>query len=293
MADLDGDGQLDLFSGSYWPGDLSMFRGLGGGKFAAGVFLQAKGGGNLNAGPLWESADEPHMDSLAASPAPVDWDADGDFDLLVGNIAGRVILILNEGDAKNPAFGAKRAVQAADKDLEVDGDAGPAVADWDGDGRWDLLVGADDGSVRWFRNVGTASAPEFAAGTILVEGAGWNGATIAAGTVPTHPGVRVKPATADWNRDGLLDLLVGDFVQQKRPEPVLNDEQRAERDRLRAEMAALSEQPPGEDELAQSAWSERWARLYQALEPLEAGETPCGFVWVYLRQPAASKAAGR
>lgn len=72
--------------------------------------MQSKDGGNLNAGAKWESEDEPNMDSLAASPALMDWDADGDFDLLVGNIAGRVILILNEGDAKTPVWSEKRAV---------------------------------------------------------------------------------------------------------------------------------------------------------------------------------------
>lgn len=89
-----------MISGSYWPGDITWFRGLGDGKFAAGEILQDKDGKDLNAGGPWKNKNSPDMDSLAASPWLVDWDGDQDLDLLVGNIAGHVILIENEGDAK-------------------------------------------------------------------------------------------------------------------------------------------------------------------------------------------------
>ena len=42
--DLDGDGKLDLISGSYDPGDLYLFRGLGRGKFAAREVIRDKSG---------------------------------------------------------------------------------------------------------------------------------------------------------------------------------------------------------------------------------------------------------
>ena len=292
MADLDLDGHLDLVSGSYWPGDLTLFRGLGGGKFAPGSFLQDRNGGNLNAGPKWKSDKEPEMDSLAASPALVDWDADGDQDLLVGNISGRVILILNEGDAKSPAFGAKRALQAAGQDVQVPGgDAGPEIADWDGDGLWDVLIGAGDGSVWLFRNEGKRAAPALAAGTKLLPGIEWEQSTLDAGAEPTRPGVRAKCSVADWNRDGRPDLLVGDFLTIRRPEPLLTEEQIAERDRLRAEREALSGSHPGDDdEAAVREWSEKYQKVDEALRPLEAGNAMHGFVWVYLRRDAAQAA---
>lgn len=293
MADLDGDGHLDVISGSYWPGDLTMFRGLGGGRFAPGAILQAKEGGNLNAGPEWASEEEPQMDSLAASPALVDWEGDGDLDLLVGNIAGRLILIANEGAPQAAAWGAKRAVQAAGQDIQVNGgDAGPEVADWDGDGSWDLVIGAGDGSVLWFRNRGTPTAPEFAAGTTLIAGVEWELATLEPGAQPARCGTRAKPTVADWNRDGLPDLVVGDFTQQKKPEPELTAEQTAERDRLRAARDAISERYPQDgDEEAQRKWSEEYSKIYEALQPLEAGQELHGFVWVYLRRPGAPTAA--
>ena len=46
FADLDGDGILDVISGSYWPGDITWFRGLGDGKYAKGEILKTKNGEN-------------------------------------------------------------------------------------------------------------------------------------------------------------------------------------------------------------------------------------------------------
>jgi hypothetical protein len=44
----------------------------------------------------------------------------------------------------------------------------PFAADWDGDGRPDLLVGAGDGSVLWYRNVRSTGSPELAAAQVLI-----------------------------------------------------------------------------------------------------------------------------
>ena len=43
LADLDRDGKLDLLVGQFKQGKIRFFKGLGGGKFAKGTWLQADG----------------------------------------------------------------------------------------------------------------------------------------------------------------------------------------------------------------------------------------------------------
>jgi hypothetical protein len=43
LADLDGDGKPDLLVGQFNQGKIQVFKGLGGGKFAKGTWLQADG----------------------------------------------------------------------------------------------------------------------------------------------------------------------------------------------------------------------------------------------------------
>ena len=43
LADVDGDGKMDLLVGQFNGGKIRVFKGLGGGKFARGVWLQAAG----------------------------------------------------------------------------------------------------------------------------------------------------------------------------------------------------------------------------------------------------------
>jgi hypothetical protein len=42
-ADIDGDGKKDLLVGQFSGGKIRVFKNLGGGKFAPGVWLQAGG----------------------------------------------------------------------------------------------------------------------------------------------------------------------------------------------------------------------------------------------------------
>ncbi len=287
-----------MLSGSYWPGDLYLFPGLGGGKYGKGRILQDKDGKNVNAGGRWASPEEPDMDSLAASPFLVDWDGDGDLDLLVGNIAGRVVLIENEGTPKAPAFGRKRYVEAGGAAIEVSADAGPHVADWDGDGVWDLLVGAEDGAVRWYRNEGTIQAPKLGAGVILVPALEHHGG-VEAGE-PKRPGMRAKVCVADWNGDGRTDLLVGDFAQVQVPAAELSEAGVKELAALKARRDALEEQLEklGEAEFSEeverrmATLSQELGQIHERIRTMEGGAQLTGFVWVYLRRAAESGKAG-
>lgn len=43
LANVDGDGKMDLLVGQFNQGKIQLFKGLGGGKFAKGTWLQAGG----------------------------------------------------------------------------------------------------------------------------------------------------------------------------------------------------------------------------------------------------------
>jgi hypothetical protein len=296
-VDLDGDGNNDIITGSYWPGDLYFFRGQKDGAFAKGEILKGADGKNLNSGGKWKSDQEPDMDSLASVPFAVDQDGDGDLDLLVGNIAGRVILIPNEGTKTKPAFDASKrsALEAGGSAIKVGGDSGPVVADWDHDGKPDLVIGAGDGAVWFFRNEGTKAAPKYAAGeAILPKSKMEYSKPTPVGQAPAGPGARTKVHVADWNGDGRVDLLVGDFWYEKPPDLKLTPEQVKRRDELKLRQTEMSKE-----------YSQLWEKLgreaaktdehvkklreelnavYQELSKLEARPVPRGSVWLYLRE---------
>jgi hypothetical protein len=52
LADLSGEGKLDLLFGQFHKGKIQVFKGLGGGKFAKGTWLQA-GGQDVELPEVW------------------------------------------------------------------------------------------------------------------------------------------------------------------------------------------------------------------------------------------------
>jgi hypothetical protein len=200
LADLDGDGRWDLISGSY-PGEIYWFRRKASGAFAKPVTLK-RGAAPLNVG-------------RAAAVAVADWDADGDPDLIIGTIDGKVWLVPNEGSKTRPKFRSRRRLKAGDATVAVSGDAGPCVADWDQDGKPDLLVGGAEGEVLWYRNVGTRTKPALAKPETLLPALRKKPPL-----PPKRSGLRVKPCVTDWNGDGRPDLLVGDlwFIPPPKPQ---------------------------------------------------------------------------
>ena len=150
----------------------------------------------------------------------VDWEQDGDQDIIVGvgdwsdyewdhaydaqgrwqngPLHGWVYLIKNEGGeyAKNPV-----KVEAGGAPIDVYGWPSPNFADFDGDGDLDLLCGEFLDRFTYFQNIGSATNPEYGSGSKLV---GADGQTLA-----MHLQM-ITPTALDWDKDGDFDLIVGD-----------------------------------------------------------------------------------
>ncbi|MDP2361667.1 MAG: VCBS repeat-containing protein [bacterium] len=104
-------------------------------------------------------------------------------------------------------FGPVETVLADGVPLAVNGYAIPDLADWNGDGRPDLLVGEGGGAapqskIRLYLNQGGPGAPLFSNWTYLQAA----GADI---VQPSSGCMGCCPRVADWNGDSLPDLLVG------------------------------------------------------------------------------------
>jgi hypothetical protein len=287
LVDLDGDGHTDILSGS-WPGEIYFFRRQADGKFAAGVPLKGQDGKPINVGN-------------ASAAFAADWDGDGALDLVVGTVLGEVWLI--PGGGKPLTFGKPRRLEAAGKPIKVSGDAAPVVADWDGDGKLDLIIGAEDGSVVWFRNVGSSREPRLEAARQLVSKSpiGWSDDSQRG---PRDWGLRVKPCVFDWDGDGRPDLLLGDLCGHFYAKPNQTKQEKEEERRANDRLPGLRKK-----------WAETFARYRHSTDAAEKdqlrlelqryrdeivivqeiqahyqpGPQSHGFVWVFLRRPAEAK----
>lgn len=332
--DLDGDGIDDLISGS-WPGESFFFKGSAtpsGRSYARREMIVDSEGIPVNPGGGIEEQDEKkiliagsveteHLDDgkllkfggttlkigkqvalwttgTACATHAADWDGDGDFDLITGDIYGGLWWIENRGDAKKWSFAKERALESDGVAIRVEGDAGPCVVDFDGDGDLDLLSGAGDGSVTLFANVGTRKAPALAAGVkIIADGEAGYG-----DDAPKEPrrGTRSKVCATDWNGDGRLDLLLGDYATLKpdAPEPTAQekldrakwkkerDETWAEYRKQRKPLEEESEAAPlsAEERAAIEKSTEALMTKYQELnDKLPPEYESHGWVWVFLQ----------
>jgi hypothetical protein len=135
-----------------------------------------------------------------AAPFMVDYNNDGNTDLLVGNGSGSILYYVNQGSSEDPLFGSPYVLEDAyGIPLSVESHSKPFLVDWDGDKKKDILLGSGSGTIYYYRNQGTDQSPLFSSPQLITTE-----------ERPLAVGSHASPFVADWDGDGAKDLLVGD-----------------------------------------------------------------------------------
>lgn len=204
LADFDGDGDLDLLCGEFLDG-FTYFQNVGTRtmpRYAAGRRLSAHGR------PLTVDLEMP-------VPHAIDWDDDGDTDLIVGDEDGRVAFCEHTGQTVDglPQFQPPVYFRQEADELKFGALVTPCGFDWDGDGDTDFIAGNTAGYLGFIENLSGAGVarPKFAAprpleagGSVIRIMAGPNGSI--QGPIEAKWGYTTA-TVADWDGDGQPDIV--------------------------------------------------------------------------------------
>jgi hypothetical protein len=289
-VDLDSDGNFDILSGSYSrqePEMAGLFQVLW--RRSDGTFKKAETLNGTDGKPLiipvtGKPGDgEDWIKNICTRPFAVDWDGDGDLDLVVGNFIGTFYFFNGEGKGKFAPV--PEELKTSDgASLKVEGHhSDPFVIDWDKDGDLDILSGSDNGGVQWAENrAGKGKLPQLEPFQMLIK---------AAGAVEFGQTLREEdlkgPVSAlriwvdDYNDDGKLDIFVGDLANLLSPADGVREDQ--VKQRFDAWFQSLQEESQKRNEKEQVAAIERVQKLLADRSKF-VKEDRTGFVWLYLQK---------
>lgn len=219
-CDWDADGDTDLVVGQE-DGRVALIENTGAIQNGLPHFLPPRF--------FQQEADALKVGALA-TPYSVDWDADGDEDLIVGDTAGYLSFVENLDGGDPPRWAPPCYLSAGGETIRIQagtngsiqgpaeakwGYTVPAVADWNHDGRLDILINSIWGEVLWYENIGTPSSPLLAKAQPIEVA--WPGASPKPAWTWWPPKGkqlvtqwRTSPVVIDLNNDGLNDLVMLD-----------------------------------------------------------------------------------
>ena len=282
--DVNGDGRIDILSGSY-----SRMKGEMAGVFQVlwgqenGSFKTAEVLNGTDGEPLIVPANKKEMvDKICTRPTAVDLDGDGHLDIVTGNFRGTFAVFAGTGAGE---FAPKPSWLELANDggkLAVSAHSDPFFVDWDGDGDLDLLSGSSGGGVFLFTNVGSTTAPEFAARTEILKAAGRSSGTRFGDGHLTAPQSSTRIWIDDINGDGKLDILIGDNSGISTPADGLDEATALKKlaawdEKSKELMTAMGSSK--DRKAAQRAYSDHWKNRDKIVNTERTG-----FVWLLLQK---------
>jgi uncharacterized protein (DUF2141 family) len=181
LADIDGDGDLDIISGNK-SGKLELLLNRGSAKKPEWIVH------DLNISQI-------DVGSFS-TPLLQDMDGDADLDLLVGNSKGLIIYYENQGSKTAPSFVLRNTRISG---IQLKANAAPTFWKWNSDEHADLVVGGREGFLSLLSHLPPKRSPALRGWNL--EAANWqNIKSIGYST----------PHFADFSGDNKTDLMLGD-----------------------------------------------------------------------------------
>ena len=298
--DWNNDGHLDIISGCYWTADkegahLQILKGKGDMDFEKAESILNVAGQPLQNLKLDEDGKN-QVQIICTEQHAVDYDGDGDLDLVVGCFGPEFFLYENVSQDASKFEIAEDPTQLEIKSTGYH--SAPHLVDWDGDGDLDLLSGSGDGGAIISENIGTRQKPKWSAFKQLV-------APSQLREQSSKDEIKMAPSTRIWvtdfNKDGLLDLLVGDSVSLVDPKEGLSDEEFKQKREAHTkameeigkkqqalypkyqEYAEKGEEVPEDLQKEMNEIGQEFSKLYQARSEFQTEKTT-GHVWVLIRK---------